>query len=55
MLKKHSTIVFKLFCAKNGSQKHLIFEKFELCVFRAVFCTEQIRNGCRVFFEKFEQ
>ena len=28
--KKHSTIVFKLFCAKNGSQKNLIFEKWQL-------------------------
>ena len=28
--KKHSTTVFKLFCAKNGSQKHLIFQKLQL-------------------------
>ena len=27
MAKKHSRNVFKLLCAKNGSQKHLIFEK----------------------------
>ena len=28
--KKHSTNAFKLFCAKNGSQKHIIFEKLQL-------------------------
>ena len=29
--KKHSRNVFKLLCAKNGSQKHFILEKAQLC------------------------